>query len=303
MSEDKPEMVNNDRRLIFAHRYGHLPLPDVMNYNLCLQFRNAFSEIIDRTFPEHYSINDDDNNKMIAFWSRVAVEYQKLIPNLPYGSFQHNYPEKKKLLMSAVSEGPFWRVLSIIELVLRSGSNPESVQGHIRYLFYKGLAPYAVDDSAGPACIIPVDTPEAAAATVGALEDIHRCGAQAAHTNLRTAAGHINAGQYRDAVANSVHAVESIARDITGQKTLGPALDALGNQGLFDHPALKQAVSKLYAYASDTVRHGQSTEKAAATDPSRDEALLVFSTCAAVAGYLARKKSGLTRWRRLRKPC
>ena len=112
-----------------------------------------------------------------------------------------------------------------------------------------------------------------------------------ATTHLRQAAEHINAQQYGDSLADSIHAVESIARviDPKASKTLGPALDSLAKAGVLKHPALKEAFKKLYAYTSDEqgIRHAHLHKDS--LDVGLNEAVFMFGACASFAAYLADK--------------
>ena len=112
-----------------------------------------------------------------------------------------------------------------------------------------------------------------------------------ASTHLRYAAEHINARKYGDSIADSIHAVESVARviDPNSSKTLGPALKSLEDAGLLKHGALKQAFDKLYGYTNTEqgIRHALTSQ--AAADVGLDQAMFMFGACASFAAYLANK--------------
>lgn len=292
MSEDKPKQIIDDRSRTFAERYGYVPLPDTADYKLCREFRSDFGEIINMTFLDPLTAlhTGEYQERERSLWFSVSADFQKHVLKRSFNKVSNNPISSRILMIDTVLDGEFWQVLSIIELVLKLSSKTNNIQKAIRKLFTKQLVPYAIDDSTQPVCIIPLDVPEAGEAIVGAMENIHCSGVTSAHQHLRGAAEHINAEQYGDAIADSVHAVEAIAREMTGKETLGLALNALQKEELLRHDALKQGVNKLYGYASDTIRHGQPTTKAQSVKQTRDEALLIFSSCAAIAGYLARKK-------------
>ena len=287
MTDDKKEgRAVGDRNLLFAQRYGYQPLPDVANHKLCQEFRNELGRLITFNF---YRRHQDIEYK---FWEYFSSIFQISILKKSFDQVQQGEPKKlESLIATLIVKGQFYDILSFVELILRQRNLPRYMVNAIHYAFNQKLAPYAISVSTESICIIPLDMPESADMVVQCFEDVHKSGVTSAHGHLRGAAGHINAQQYSDAIADSVHAVEAIARDMTdGTKTLGPALDELKNQGLID-PALKAGIKKLYGYASNTpARHGQPSDKAAAITQTRDEALLIFSTCAAIIGFLARKK-------------
>ena len=113
--------------------------------------------------------------------------------------------------------------------------------------------------------------------------------------HLRQAAEHIRSRKYADAIRESIHAVESVARSISpdANKTLGPALNSLEKAGLLKHPALKEAFSKLYGYTNDEpgIRHALDNKDTA--DVGVDEAVFMFGACASFAAYLSNKHQAM----------
>ncbi len=99
----------------------------------------------------------------------------------------------------------------------------------------------------------------------------------------------MNEQRYADSIRESIHAVESVAREIDPKsKTLGQALKSLEGTGFLNHE-FKQALEKLYIYANaeQGVRHALLDKDAA--DVGLDEAVLMFGACASFAAYLTQK--------------
>lgn len=295
MNEKKNQVEN--RWLLFAERYGYQPLPDVTNHELCKEFRDAIQDVVNLEIGEAIATLKNNRKTRLDYFKKTPIGISwKVVSKITQTQILRKKSNEiiedarivQKLIGDLIVDGHFSHVLSFCELVLRSPN--ETVFDRISNVFDRGLAPYALDKSANPICIIPIEAPESAEATIEALEQVHQSGFTIAHQHLRDAAGNINAGQFSDGLAKSVHAVEAIARDLTGENTLGPALAALEKQNLLNSQPLKEGINKLYGYASGTVRHGQPQTKAASSNISRDEALLAFSICSAIAGYLSRKK-------------
>lgn len=145
-------------------------------------------------------------------------------------------------------------------------------------------------DIARPPTILPAVTPEEGDAVADALRTLREAGLRGSAAHLRKAAEHVNAGDWAGSVRESIHAVESVARqlDPDAAKTLGPALAALEKRGAL-HPALKGAFSKLYGYTSDEqgVRHALLDRPDA--NVGADEAVFMLGACASFASYLWRK--------------
>ncbi len=287
MSNEKKEL---DRNQFFSQRYGYIPLPNVMDPTLCKKFRDELWIIVNNSLRSfvHYRNTANDYTWLSNIWVSIAKAFQQEILDASPWEIKTEPMAVKDILLHTVEKGEFHIVLSLIEIILRDTQYPVQKKQILFDLFQQNLAPYAIDDSAEPVCIIPLDCPENAENIIKSLETLHETGAERPHQYLRKAAGHINSNNYNSAVAESTHALESIARDITREKTLGDAARALHSQGIIPHPALSEAIVKLYAFASDTARHGQPSDKQVNID--RDEALLVFGLSASLSAYLARKK-------------
>ena len=129
--------------------------------------------------------------------------------------------------------------------------------------FDKSPIAYFVDDKDGLPTIMPRVSREAGEVTQQAIKTLRENSMEGAATHLHQAAKYINewqdANSLANSIANSIHAVESVARriDPKARKDLGPALDSLERVGLLKHPALKEAFKKLYGYTSDEqgIRH------------------------------------------------
>jgi len=98
---------------------------------------------------------------------------------------------------------------------------------------------------------------------------------------------------YRNSVKESISAVEAMCKKIAHDEkaTLGKALDEIEKQGRIDlHPALKEAFSKLYGYASSAegIRHALLEEKVSL---SLEDARFMLVACSAFINYLIAKSS------------
>jgi hypothetical protein len=97
---------------------------------------------------------------------------------------------------------------------------------------------------------------------------------------------------YRNSIKESISAVESICKLITGEDkaTLGKALGKIEKEGKIKiHPALKKAFENLYGYTSDAegIRHGLLDE------PNLDfeDAKFMLVSCSAFVNFLIGKAS------------
>lgn len=102
---------------------------------------------------------------------------------------------------------------------------------------------------------------------------------------------------YENSIKESISAVESICSAITGitgaQATLGKTIKKLKDADVHIHPAMENAYTSLYGYASDEggIRHGSIDFVKA---PSEDAKYMLIS-CSAYINYLVEKWSKIQR--------
>jgi len=94
------------------------------------------------------------------------------------------------------------------------------------------------------------------------------------------------APDYENSIKEAVSALEGLARELTGKSnaTLGEAIPDLGKR-LKLHPALIEAIKKLYGYASDEsgIRH---SKKEGRPSPTQADARLILVLASALTNYL-----------------
>ena len=184
---------------------------------------------------------------------------------------------------------PFYKLFDLLQIIMRHQNCPGKFIADVVKLFDECRLAYVVDTN-GPATILPAVTEREGQAIVGALHELHEAGLTGAGTHLRNAGELLNQGDWPGSIRESIHAVESVARqlDPNASQTLGPALTSLEKDGHL-HPALKEGFSRLYGYTSDEqgIRHPLIDN---ATSPAgRDEAVFMLGACASFASYLWRR--------------
>lgn len=188
----------------------------------------------------------------------------------------------------------FNKVIDLVELIISESPKlmieEDRFLLEINHIFKMHAAAYWLDTSALPPRFFPHSTKMQGEATKFAINTIRSGGMKGAETHLRKAANHIKAGQFADSIADSIHAVESVARMIDPKsKTLGEALSSLERSDFLKHPALKEAFIKLYGYTSDEQGIRHSLLDKPSPDVDLDEAMFMFGTCASFAAYLVNK--------------
>lgn len=274
--------------LTFSQRYGYEPLPEPMRLeeisdDLRREILNAIREVILKGALPPFYLEEEAKR----FVERVLGEIFKKAEHEIDATYGDALIQFGKLTQNS----PFNVVLNLVEIVANDGPHTEDFVSRVSESFEKYAAAYRLDTSQRPYRFFPQTSKEQSEAVRQAIETLRHGGMDGASTHLRQAAENINAGQYGNSIADSIHAVESVAKNIDqrANKTLGPALDSLARAGLLKHRALQEAFKKLYGYTSDEqgIRHAL-LEKSS-PDVGLDEAVFMFGACASFAAYLVSK--------------
>ena len=282
----------------FAQRYGYEPLPEAMKLDflsrdlrreLCNEIEALVGPLRSGAIYGYFSPAGEH------LFRSTFGEYE-VVPNRKVQATKcSQFMDKVEFVMMEV---PCYGVLKFLEILVRHAqvhglpasckTLPKAIQG----LLVKHSAAYRlVGDKGKRFWFYPCDSDAHAKAIAEAIETLENGGFEAARTHLRRAAEHINDGRHENAVAESIHAVESVARSIDpdASTTLTPALKSLQAKGLLTHPALRQSFEKLYGYTNDEqgIRHALIDSDQA--NVGVDESVFMFGACASFSGYLVRK--------------
>ena len=263
----------------FSQRYGYEPLPKPMRLeelssDLRVEIWNEVREFLlgkrDGLIigPRHFF-----TEQAKRFIERVIGRYTER----PSDTISTEYKEALITFKNSMLSDKFNRVLDLIEIMVNDKDVTEDFVKGMNTSFEQCAAAYRLDTSQRPYCFVPQASKEQGEATQEAIKIIHESKFGGAAAHLRQATEHINAQQYADSIADSIHAVESVARviDPKASKTLAPAL--------------KAAFINLYGYTSNEqgIRHALLDQNSPGV--GLDEAMFMFGACASFAAYLAEK--------------
>ncbi len=222
-------------------------------------------------------------------WVHVFHTAHAQFDNLPLDDWSAEIWPFCKKLRARIESLPFNEVFDLIQYVLRHPHCPSPFVDSMRSVFEESRLAYTLD-AGPPPTIVPAATPDEGAAVVDSLRTLRQAGLAGSGTHLREASACINKGDWAGSVRESIHAVESVARqlDPDAARTLGPALRSIERRGALN-PALKIALDKLYGYTSGAqgIRHALLDQADARV--GRDEAVFMLGACASFASYLWRK--------------
>ncbi|MDD9998583.1 MAG: hypothetical protein OXQ89_12650 [Rhodospirillaceae bacterium] len=284
-------------KLTFAQREGKAPLPEAMELGHVPQkFRQLAWLSIDEEIGDLARMGDIDDfyeGHPVRGIAQIIWSFKFEIKLIPHDKIPHPKPSiDRKLCREIVLYGQYDKVLTLVEYILRHEECSSDLHLAIEQAFAQTSIAYFVEKIGDIPTIIPRITCDAGEATRQSIETLNANRMDGATTHLRQAAEHINAKQYADSIADSIHAVESVARVIApgARRNLSAALDSLESVGRLKHPKLKEAFKKLYHYTSDEqgIRHALLEKDSA--DVGLDEAVFMFGACASFAAYLTQKQ-------------
>ena len=290
-------MSNGGDRLTFSQRVGKSPLPEPMRLEyLPRRFRILLWQYFDEAI-EHSNRGPSIGNYSDPYTRsdirKVIHKYFIDVRHQPHDGMEHTISDHKEFLRPLLLHGEYHEVLTLIEYVLENTNNNHhpiirTLVGKLLLGFKLVNIAYTVQIIQKLPTIVPRINLESGEATTCAIETVEKGGPEGAKTHLNESVENINAQRYADSVRDSIHAVESVARTIDPRAStkLGPALTSLSKAGVLKHSVLKEALEKLYGYTNseEGIRHPLLEEGAA--DVDLDDALFMFSACAAFSAYL-----------------
>ena len=282
----------------FSQRYGYEePLPESMQLeNLSEEARNAVFNIIYDIVSVQGNWGHEENRPAPRMCRHAIASCLKI--SIPEVGF--SWEDVFDKLKSIVFDSPFNEVLDMLEYLAeyrddRNFSGAETLNGRLANFPNKingafdryGVA-YVFDTSREPFHIWPRTSEAQGVAIQNSVAMLKDQGLVAPVTHLRDAASHLDSMEYADAIADSIHAVESVVRILVpGNPKLGAAIASLQEKDVLKHPALAKAIKCLYGYSSDEegIRHALVFQDKA--NVNMNEAMFMFGACASLAAYLA----------------
>lgn len=186
----------------------------------------------------------------------------------------------ERVVRDAFFDAEWWAVYDLLQVILDSSEITE-LDAFYDKILAKELAGCRIVDG----LVVEISDDTEVEELEAALHAGHRfAGARHALTAALRHYSDREAPDYANSIKESISAVESVARTLTGKPNLGDALNELGRTHAQLHPALLKGWKSLYGYSSDapSIRHGA----ALPPDVSQELSRYFLVSSAAFVNYL-----------------
>ena len=281
--------IRDPRNLTFSQAYGYEELPQPLKLEeLSEEARTRLWSLLYRNVHATRMVGTFGASHVGVTWASILEVIHEDVLGRPADEFETEFDDFCRTFKHNITYYPFSLVFDLLLAIMRHPECPEGFARSVAMIFERCRMAYVVD-LGPPPTIFPAAIRQEGEAVLRAIGELSDAGLLGAERHLRQASDCINRGDYPGAVRESIHAVESTARQIDpNARTLDPALKTLERAGAL-HPALKQAFSNLYGYSSDEqgIRHALIDNPQ--PNVGQDEAVFMLGACASFSSYLARK--------------
>ena len=263
------------RIMRFSQRMGYKPIREIiqkksLDDDLRTGLWNVFYKFygIINVHPEMYEIY---KNIWVNYYKEYLDDYDE----------SNDCWEKNRYI---ILEGEWYEVFDFLEFIVEITRNvglKQEFTENCNLILKRELSAYRFIDSR----IVEITSED----EINEVEDAINISPTAVQTHLKNAVillSDRDNPDYRNSIKESISAVESICKLITGESlSLGQALNKIENKNMIQlHSALKQGFSSIYGYTSDSdgIRHGLSEE----SNLDYEDAKFMLVACSAFVNYL-----------------
>ena len=267
---------------LFSERYGYLKPREVI-------IREQITEPVQNSIYNWYNILKDTNCR--AVYPINFNELEREIWMYFLNKRMDDFPYRQLIFQGYIlnEDNEWYKKLDLIEFtcqnIVRRNPKANLQTKFLNSEFERHNFAYRIVDCR----FVEITSDE----EIKSVEDAIGSSIDGVRIHLQTALKHLSASQevpdYRNSIKESISAVECLCRNITGENTLGKALQQLESKGVSINSTLKSAFEKLYGYTNNAdtgVRHALMDD---ANAPTSAEALYMLVTCSAFINYVNTK--------------
>ena len=285
-----PGNIQDIRRLTFSQAQGYEEVPGPLKLeDLSREARTHIWNVFYVHLEDSVERWHRGGPRISGLWEEILRQKHLFQDHLPVDEWSVEFGPIHQKLRNDIETMPFNKVFDLIQFVFRRPECPAGFVTTMKRTFEMCHLAYRIDED-DPPTIVPAVTSEEGSTIVESLRTLRRAGLHSSATHLREASDCINQNDWAGSIRESIHAVESVARQIAPEKTdtLTQALNSIDKHSPL-HSQLKNGIQALYWYTSDEqgVRHALLDREKASV--GMDEAVFMLGACASFASYLWRK--------------
>lgn len=272
------------KNMTFEQAEGAHPLPEPLALGeLSDEFRARLWVLLYRQI-----FANDSSPDLGGPWRPILLDYQVYHQLIPVDEAATDKRRITNMLKPAILYGDYTETLGLVQYILRHKRSRPDIFDPLKRLVNNSNIPYGVVEEGTPT-IVPRVTEEEGHAVQAAIGNTARYKLYGAHQHLIQSAEELNSENYAGSVRESVHAIESVAKQISADANaeLGPALSKLAEHTKI-HGALKNGFKNIYGYTSNEngIRHALLDQD---VQVDQHDAVFMIGACASFVTYLINK--------------
>lgn len=282
--------MSNDR-LTFSQRIGLTPSSrELQLKSMDQELRNRLWNVIKITVLDHALSEYPQSSKfVVSIWHNFF--------KIPIDSIPYYNSETQKFIQDKFFACQWFEVYDFLEFI-SSSLNKKSVMydefvGHTNLVLQKEFSGYRFIDGILSPITNAIEIEELQSAMA---QHEHYTAIKGVNIHLSSALQKLSDREnpdYRNSIKESISAVETICRVLTGQSTLGRSLEVLEKKGITINKQLLDGFNKIYAFTNTSqsgCRHAIMEDH---KEPDFDDAKYLLVVCSAFINYLIGKCSSL----------
>ena len=240
------------QRLNFAQREFGAALPQQMKRD---EITRALRVQLFATTRNHVELEETlgEPDKVAESWYDILydvhVEHLERMPD----EFDDDWRDQDATLRQVFEKGTAVQVYGFLEFILRHPSCPNNFAAAINAVLVKTQAAFRIVDGD---TLAPFASEEEGATVIAAVADLGEPQFVGAKDHYKKAVSALSSADYAASMRESIHAVESVTKALTGESTVQKGVKALASKGHL-HVTLSDALEKVAAWtnAEAGVRH------------------------------------------------
>ncbi len=270
--------------VLFSERYGYIkPNEIIIREQITEPIKNSIFNWIYSNFYGRHQWNEVENNVWVYFFNNKKNEYISFL-----------YHNELGVILDYIDDDDieWYKKLDLIEYILpllKEIRSPfdEKIIRKLNSEFERHNFAYRIINGRFEEITSKKEIESIEEALTNTVDGVR--------AHLQTALEKLSVSRkepdYRNSIKESISAVECLCRTITGENTLGKALNELERRGIFFNGVFKSGLEKLYAYTCNPdsgIRHALLEDTNA---PTGDEAIFMLVSCSAFINYITKKTS------------